>query len=180
MMDTTARKPHLAWSRTAATPPGRDHSSKISYIVTRRLCILMFAVMAESPSGLLHGQDKQQGRDSQVKGSAQGSAVSRQPRDIRTDSERSEANPWGRFRGERGLGVNEKCRVAVPWKPEQVTKIPLPGSGNGSPVIWGNQAFLLAANEENADRVVVAVNLETNEIDWEKRYPSTKHRLHQF
>lgn len=185
-MDTTARNSHLAWSRSAAIPSVRDHSTKFNYIVTRRLCILMVAVMAGSPSGLLHGQDKQQGqdrqqgRDSQVKGSAQGSTVSRQPRDKRTDTDRSEANLWGRFRGESGLGVNEKCRVVVPWKPEQVTKIPLPGSGNGSPVIWRNQAFLLAANEENADRIVVAVNLETNEIDWEKRYPSTKHRLHQF
>lgn len=90
-----------------------------------------------------------------------------------------------RFRGNQGLGSYEQCRVALPWKDESVTKIDLPGIGNGSPVVWqdsaiGSRAYLLSASATDATRHVIAIDLANNKVLWNKRYPSTKHRLHQF
>lgn len=90
-----------------------------------------------------------------------------------------------RFRGDQGLGVYQQCRVEIPWKDQSVTKLDLPGIGNGSPVLWqdsvhGTRAYLLSASTNDATRHVIAVDLANNKVLWTKSYPSTKHRLHQF
>ncbi|MFM9062328.1 MAG: PQQ-binding-like beta-propeller repeat protein [Pirellula sp.] len=90
-----------------------------------------------------------------------------------------------RFRGDQGLGVYQQCRVEIPWKDPSVTKLDLPGIGNGSPVLWqdavdGTRAYLLSASTNDATRHVIAVDLANNKVLWTKSYPSTKHRLHQF
>lgn len=90
-----------------------------------------------------------------------------------------------RFRGDQGLGVYQQCRVEIPWKDQSVTKLDLPGIGNGSPVLWqdsvhGTRAYLLSASTNDATRHVITVDLANNKVLWTKSYPSTKHRLHQF
>lgn len=90
-----------------------------------------------------------------------------------------------RFRGNQGLGNYQQCKVAIPWKEDSITKLDLPGIGNGSPVIWkdsshGSRAYLLSASATDATRHVIAVDLSTNNVLWNKSYPSAKHRLHQF
>ena len=179
-MHTLARYNLSASFRFAASQNGHNHRSRRGQVDIPRLLVLMSVAMSGLLSGSSHGQEEQKRQERKEKGLALGGANELQTQDQRSASDRSNSNSWSRFRGEGGLGVNERCRVVVPWKPEQVTKIPLPGSGNGSPVVWGNRAFLVAANDDNADRIVVAIDLETNQIVWEKRYPSTKHRLHQF
>lgn len=87
---------------------------------------------------------------------------------------------WSRFRGENGMGVLANCQVQIPWKKSQVHSIALPGTGHGSPVLSGDQAFLLAADADDATRHVVAVNVAKNAIAWTKSYPSTTHKLHKF
>ena len=87
---------------------------------------------------------------------------------------------WSRFRGENGMGVLENCQVQMPWNESQVHSIALPGTGHGSPVLSGDQAFLLAADSNDATRHIVAINVSKNAIDWTKSYPSTKHPLHKF
>lgn len=87
---------------------------------------------------------------------------------------------WDRFRGENGLGVLAKSQVQIPWKESQVHSVPLPGSGNGSPVLSGGKAFLLAADPKDATRHIVAIDLAKNAIAWVKSYPSSTHALHKF
>ena len=87
---------------------------------------------------------------------------------------------WDRFRGENGLGVLEKCQVQIPWKESQVKVVVLPGDGNGSPILAGGMAFLLAAESTDATRHVVGVDIAKNSIAWTKSYPSKKHALHKF
>ncbi|MEI8210792.1 MAG: PQQ-binding-like beta-propeller repeat protein [Planctomycetota bacterium] len=85
-----------------------------------------------------------------------------------------------RFRGEAGQGVYPNCRVKIPWSDEKVTKIDLPGKGNGSPVIWKDRAYLMAADDTDATRTIVAIDLPKNQIAWKKSYPSIRHKLHAF
>ena len=90
-------------------------------------------------------------------------------------------NNWTRFRGPNGQGKLDTCEVAIPWKPEQILgRIDLPANGNGSPVIWNSTAFLLCGDQSNADRYLVAVNIEKPGLLWQKKYSSTVHKLHKL
>lgn len=92
----------------------------------------------------------------------------------------SEDGQWSRFRGPNGNGVRTDCSVKLPWTPDRVTHVKLPGIGNGSPVIVGKNAYLVSANQENATRHLTAVDLEKGTIAWNKSFPSKTHRLHPF
>jgi outer membrane protein assembly factor BamB len=96
------------------------------------------------------------------------------------DDALSSNGKWDRFRGENGLGVLSECQVILPWQDSQVTGVKLPGTGNGSPALYGDYAFVLAADAGDATRHVVAVNVAKNKVEWTKSYPSTKHTLHKF
>jgi len=88
---------------------------------------------------------------------------------------------WPRFRGFNGEGILADFQVSVPWSPSQVVaKIPLPGNGNGSPVIWNDFAYLLCADPDSADRTLVAIDIRLGTIRWQKKFPSEQHPLHKM
>ena len=97
----------------------------------------------------------------------------------------SQESPANRFRGNQGLGAYEECSVGIPWKDQSISKVDLPGIGNGSPVLWqdsanGSRAYVLSASATDATRHVIAIDLANNKVLWTTSYPSAKHRLHQF
>jgi len=58
------------------------------------------------------------------------------------------AGDWPRFRGPNGSGVAEGVKLPVEWSEANYRwNIELPGIGHGSPVVWGDKVFLLAASE---------------------------------
>ncbi len=87
---------------------------------------------------------------------------------------------WSRFRGPEGRGVVDSHPVTWPWNQERIVKIPLPGSGIGSPVVWGDLAFLMSASPDDATRYAIAVDLKQGAVSWQQSYKSQTHRLHAF
>lgn len=87
---------------------------------------------------------------------------------------------WDRFRGPNGSGLLQDCKVQIPWTDSQVSRIAIEGTGNGSPVIFGDQAFLLASDSDTAQRFVYGIDLKTNKIAWRKTYDSIQHPLHKL
>lgn len=87
---------------------------------------------------------------------------------------------WTQFRGPQGTGVLSKSPVPLPWTEDRVTKIPLPGTGVGSPVVWDDHVYLMAANPDDATRIVVAIDWRSEETVWTRAYSSHPHRLHGF
>jgi len=87
---------------------------------------------------------------------------------------------WGRFRGPEGQGIVEAAPVAWPWNLDRATRVSLPGTGVGSPVVWGDQAFLLAASAEDATRHAIAIDWKRGAIVWQQNYPSQPYRIHHF
>lgn len=58
------------------------------------------------------------------------------------------AGNWPRFRGQNGSGVAEGLKLPAKWSDSSYRwKIDLPGIGHGSPVVWSDRIFLLAASE---------------------------------
>ncbi|MCA9132397.1 MAG: PQQ-binding-like beta-propeller repeat protein [Planctomycetales bacterium] len=89
------------------------------------------------------------------------------------------AEKWTRFRGENGAGILEQCNVPLPWQPSDVAwELNLPGKGNGSPTIYGDQAFVMSAHPDTAERYLIAVDVKTGQELWRKSYPSHPHHLH--
>ncbi len=87
---------------------------------------------------------------------------------------------WSRFRGPQGLGVQAGPNIPFPWPADRITKVALPGTGNGSPVLWGDAAYLIAADADDATRHVVAIDLDQHAIRWQRSYATQSHPLHAF
>ena len=94
------------------------------------------------------------------------------------------AQEWTRFRGPNGGGVSEATTIPTKFSDKDFNwKVKLPGEGHGSPVVWGEKIFLMAANEKNADRFVVCINAKDGSLAWSKDYsskPSSLHKLNSF
>ncbi|MBC7771973.1 MAG: PQQ-binding-like beta-propeller repeat protein, partial [Pyrinomonadaceae bacterium] len=91
------------------------------------------------------------------------------------------AQEWTRFRGPNGSGVSEATTVPVKFSETDFNwKVTLPGGGHGSPVVWGEKVFLMAANETSADRFVVCIGAKDGAELWKKEYSSKPSKLHGF
>jgi outer membrane protein assembly factor BamB len=92
------------------------------------------------------------------------------------------AAAWSRFRGPEGCGIASETPVPWPWNFERSTRIPLPGSGVGSPVVWENQAFVISASsdDDDATRHVIATDWTQGTIAWHRSYPSRTYTIHKF
>ena len=57
------------------------------------------------------------------------------------------ADNWGHWRGDAGNGISLSAKPPVEWSAEENVKwkVAIPGRGSGSPVIWGNQVFVVSA-----------------------------------
>jgi outer membrane protein assembly factor BamB len=87
---------------------------------------------------------------------------------------------WERFRGRDGLGTLLDCKVNLPWSSDQVSNVSLPGTGNGSAILVGDQAFLMSADPDSAMRHMIGIDLTEAKLIWTKSYPSKPHSLHKF
>lgn len=98
---------------------------------------------------------------------------------IAVEPANTDIRQWGRFRGANGVAGIEKCDVPLPWKAEDVAwQVELPGTGNGSPIFYGDQVFIMAADPENAERHLLSYRLTDGHQLWHKRIESKPYHLH--
>jgi outer membrane protein assembly factor BamB len=73
---------------------------------------------------------------------------------------------WPRFRGPNGSGVSEDV-IPVKWTEKDFAwKTELPGEGHSSPIVWGNDVFVTAADEDEGKRYVVCLSATNGKIRW--------------
>ena len=79
---------------------------------------------------------------------------------------------WPSWRGPRGDGTSTEEHVPVRWdgsSRENITwKTPLPGWGHSSPIVWGEQLFLVSCIDDNQARVLFSVGRDTGRILWQQ------------
>ncbi len=96
------------------------------------------------------------------------------------------AETWPRWRGPSGQGEVVGTGYVDRWGPEENVrwKVPVPGSGNSSPIVWGDALFLTTAEAAGAKRSVLAFDRATGERLWttaapnanpERAYPKNGH-----
>lgn len=79
------------------------------------------------------------------------------------------AEPWSQWRGPRGDGHVVDQTPPVRFSAADVLwKTSLPGQGQSSPAIWDDHIFLTSALERGHQRVVLSVNRENGQIEWQQ------------
>jgi outer membrane protein assembly factor BamB len=94
-------------------------------------------------------------------------------------SSAQDGNYWTRFRGVDGLGIDNKTGFLINGKESGLKwKIPLPGTGNSSPVVWGNTIFVSSAKDENDTGYLTAVDGKNGVVLWQKEFKVTDLIMH--
>lgn len=89
------------------------------------------------------------------------------------------AQEWTRFRGPGGTGAVEKTTLPAQIKDSDIGwKIPLPGKGHSSPVLWGDRIFLQSGDPESAKRHLLCVSASSGNVLWHREYESGVSKLH--
>lgn len=93
----------------------------------------------------------------------------------------AQADHWSRFRGPNGTGVAEEQKVPAQWSENNILwKVPLPGAGNSSPVLWGERLFVQSASTDASQRFLLCLNANTGETLWKQAVGgSTTKTLHK-
>ncbi|MBM3810965.1 MAG: hypothetical protein FJW20_04960 [Acidimicrobiia bacterium] len=85
------------------------------------------------------------------------------------------ARYWPRWRGPSGQGMVEDKGYVDRWSNTEnvLWKVELPGSGNSSPVIWGDSIFLTTSYDGGARRSLLCLNRADGKLRWETFAPES-------
>ena len=83
------------------------------------------------------------------------------------------ARYWARWRGPSGQGLVEGQGYTDTWSATQnvVWKVPVPGSGNSSPIVWRDQIFLTTASDNGSQASILAYRRSDGQRLWEATVP---------
>ena len=98
-----------------------------------------------------------------------------------TLSPAADAN-WPRWRGPEQNGHTSDAALPVKWSAADVVwQTPLPGSGQSSPIVWGDRIFLTSYLDGGRERLVFAVDRTSGKIVWQhsawKGEPEPSHNM---
>lgn len=80
---------------------------------------------------------------------------------------------WPRWRGPSGQGHVKGTGYVDTWSHTQnvLWKVDVPGSGNSSPIVWGDFIFLATSYEDGARKAIVAFSRRDGKLLWEAFAP---------
>jgi outer membrane protein assembly factor BamB len=83
---------------------------------------------------------------------------------------------WPRWRGPSGQGLVAPGKYASTWSPSSNIKwkVPVPGQGNSSPIVWADRIFLTTAYDRGARLSMVAFDRSNGSKLWETFLPDVK------
>jgi outer membrane protein assembly factor BamB len=85
------------------------------------------------------------------------------------------ADNWPQWRGPRGDGVSKETNLPTRWSATEniAWKLPLPGMGGSTPIVWGDRLFLTC--EDGRDLVLLCVSTGGKEL-WKRKIGSGRFR----
>ena len=91
------------------------------------------------------------------------------------------AQEWTRFRGPNGSGVSSAKTIPTTWTDKDINwKLPLPGAGHSSPVLWGNKVFFTTGDDQTKQVSAFCVSAVTGQVLWQKSFPFTPHHKNNY
>lgn len=84
------------------------------------------------------------------------------------------AKYWTRWRGPSGQGIVKSGKYTDKWSATEGVKwkVPVPGRGHSSPIIWGDHIFLTTEREDGAKLSMLAFNRSSGKQLWETFVPT--------
>jgi outer membrane protein assembly factor BamB len=85
------------------------------------------------------------------------------------------AKYWPRWRGPSGQGYVSGTNYTATWsdKDRVVWRVPVPGLGHSSPIVWGDRIFLTTATEDGARLSMLAYSRTDGRQLWETVVPTS-------
>jgi len=76
---------------------------------------------------------------------------------------------WPLWRGPRGDGTSLEKNVPTQWSSAQnvVWKTPIPGKGHASPIVWNDRVFVVTADKERKQRLLLCLDKSDGRILWQ-------------
>ena len=98
------------------------------------------------------------------------------------------AENWPGWRGPRGDGTSEETNVPEKWNGETgeniAWKVPVPGTGHSSPIVWGDRVFVATCLEDKNERVLLCLDRLSGKPLWQKTVVAAplekKHSLNSY
>ena len=91
------------------------------------------------------------------------------------------AQEWTRFRGPNGAGHGKADSIPVKWTESHYNwKVKLPGSGHGSPVLWGERIFLMCCDDRTGSRIVVCLQAADGSVLWSRSFQSDRFKMNSL
>ena len=93
------------------------------------------------------------------------------------------AENWPGWRGPSGDGVSAGKGIPTKWSSTEniAWKIPIPGEGHSSPIVWGDKVFLTSSLTEKNKRILLCIDRLSGQTVWKRDVvqspPETVHRL---
>jgi outer membrane protein assembly factor BamB len=80
------------------------------------------------------------------------------------------AEHWPSWRGPRGDGTSTEKGIPVRWSETQNVrwKVPIPGKGHASPIVWGDRIFVTTCEERAKERVLLCIDRSRGEVLWRR------------
>ena len=96
------------------------------------------------------------------------------------------ADNWPQWRGPRGDGTSAETGIPVRWSEKEnvLWRIPIPGKGHSSPVVWGDRVFVTTCLEKDQKRLLLCLNRRDGKMIWERTVLTAplepKHQLNSY
>jgi outer membrane protein assembly factor BamB len=92
-----------------------------------------------------------------------------------------QAADWPRFRGPNGTGISTDKDIPVRWNAESgvLWSVAIPGHGNSSPIIWGQQVFVQTASDDGAERSLICLSAVDGRTLWTAKVQGRRARTHK-
>jgi len=101
-------------------------------------------------------------------------------------SGRALSEDWPAWRGPRGDGTSLENNVPLEWSATRniAWKIPIPGKGHASPIVWGDRVFVVTAMEDQQQRLLLCLNRTDGSVLWQRTVLETplekKNKLNSY
>jgi outer membrane protein assembly factor BamB len=89
------------------------------------------------------------------------------------------AENWPGWRGPAGMGTSSETGFPLKWSAASniAWKVPLPGPGNSTPIVWGKRVFVSQASDEGRTRSLLCFSLADGKKLWEQSVRHEKEEL---
>ena len=80
------------------------------------------------------------------------------------------AEDWPAWRGPRGDGTSLEKNVPVRWSGTEnvVWKVPIPGKGHASPIVWADRIFVVTALPAQEQRLLLCLDRSNGKTLWQR------------